>query len=67
MDNKFISPRKRLAMGESIGTDFGVDNLNSPAAGGPAQGGKYLGDHERAARPPIDGNQANPDHGNFDA
>jgi hypothetical protein len=44
--------------------NFGCDSLASKAAGGPVAPKKgYLKDDERTARSPIDGNQANPDHG----
>lgn len=44
--------------------NFGCDSLASKAAGGPVAAKKgYLKDDERTARSPIDGNQANPDHG----
>ena len=71
MDRAFeqgLSPRKRMAIGDpdplNVG-NFGVDGFSSTAVnGGPkASANKMLADHERAARGPIDGNQANPDHG----
>lgn len=67
MDYTGIRQRKVIAMGGTPPNgDFGVEPLTSRNAGGPDLGktnGKYLKDDERAARPPIEGNQANPDHG----
>lgn len=64
----YVSPRKREAMGgDPLKPDtFGVDQFGSSTVNGPAPGkGGYLKDHERGARPPIGGNQANPDHGDY--
>ena len=62
-----IPLHKLIARGEGYpGADdnFGCDSLASKAAGGPVAPKKgYLKDDERGARSPIDGNQANPDHG----
>lgn len=61
-----IKMQKQLAMGGSLPEgNFGVEPLSSHSAGGPAgnTAGGHLKDDERAARSPIDGNQANPDHG----
>lgn len=68
VDDKYVSPRKRAAMGGNPlkPDDFGVDKLSSHAAGGPAPARGMLKDHERAASGPIDGNQANPDHGDYE-
>ncbi len=65
INEKFISPRKRLAMGGTMPDgDFGVDSLASRVAGGPtSQGSGYLKDDERGAGPPLGGNQRQPDHG----
>lgn len=64
MDN-LIPQHKRLAMGEDIldAGNFGVDSLASKAAGGPRPGTGDMPDKARGAAPPINGNQANPDHG----
>lgn len=63
-----IRLQKQIAMGDTKAMDvgnFGVDSLDSHSAGGPVKGGsnKTLGDGERAARGPVDGHQANPNHG----
>lgn len=58
--------RKQIALGRTdLNQDYGVAKFDSNAVnGGPkASANKMLADHERAARGPIDGNQANPDHG----
>lgn len=67
MNDQLIPQRKRLAMGRGLlEGDFGVEKFGSSAVNGPAAAkSKYLGDHERGARPPIDGSQANPDHGDY--
>lgn len=65
---KYVSPRKRLAMGDkdalAVG-DYGVTHLSSHSAGGPngEEGSDYMPDSRRGAPPPIQGNQANADHG----
>lgn len=65
-DLKGIRMHKQIAMGGSMPTgDFGVEKLDSKSAGGPGRK-EYSGtlkDDDRAARSPIDGNQANPNHG----
>lgn len=61
--NDGIPLRKSLAMGGSLPTgDFGVEKLAS-VEGSVKPSNKMLGDGERAATPPINGNQANPNHG----
>lgn len=63
-DTEGLRLHQRLAQGLPLPEgDFGVENLTSKNAGGPVHGGKTLKDHERAAGKPINGNQANPDHG----
>lgn len=63
--NPGIKLHKQLAMGREglPDTDFGVEKFGSKTVNGPGPKAGYLKDSERAARPPIDGNQANPDHG----
>lgn len=60
------SLRKRLAMGKPLpeGT-FGVEPLGGVQgdAHTPVAREVHLKDHERGAGPPINGNQANPNHG----
>lgn len=67
MADRLIPLSTLLAMGEGYpGEDnnFGCESLASKSAGGPVAPKKgYLKDDERTARSPIDGNQANPDHG----
>jgi hypothetical protein len=66
INEKFVSPRKRLGMGGTMPDgDYGVESLASKAVNGPAgeEGDSYMPDHKRGAAPPIQGNQANPDHG----
>lgn len=59
-----LSLRKRLAQGVDLPSgDFGVDKLNSKAAGGPKSSSGTLSDSERGAGPPVGHNQANPNHG----
>lgn len=65
---KYVSPRKRMAMGDkdplAVG-NYDVMPLSSHDAGGP-KGGKtsgYLKDDERGVGPPLGGNQRNPVHG----
>jgi len=64
INDKYVSPRKALAMGGSMPTgDYGVEQLASKAVNGPSGvGNGHLKDHERTAGPPIGGNQANPKH-----
>lgn len=58
--------RKRLAMGKALPSgDFGVASLSSKCAGGQDTQDAHLADHERGAGKPINGNQANPNHGKF--
>lgn len=54
-----------MGSGGAAGENFGVDALSSHSAGGPGGGSanRTLKDHERGAGPPVDHNQANPDHG----
>lgn len=67
MANGLVSLHKVMAMGDgypSSDNSFGCESLSSKSAGGPVAPKKgYLKDDERTARSPIDGNQANPDHG----
>lgn len=59
-----IRMQKQIAMGGDMPSgDFGVSKLNSKDAGGPSGKTTTLKDNERGAAPPINGNQANPDHG----
>lgn len=68
LDERFISPRKRMAQGDKdplkVG-DYDVAHLDSTTAGASniEQGKDYLPDHKRGAPPPVQGNQASPDHG----
>lgn len=56
--------QKVLAMGGGLPEgDFGVEKLASRSVNGPDYSHKNLKDDERGARSPINGNQANPDHG----
>lgn len=62
-DMSGIRMQKQLAMGGSLPTgDFGVEKLAS-VEGSVKPSGVTLKDDERGARSPINGNQANPDHG----
>ena len=58
-----ISNHKLMAMGKPMESgDFGVEKLASVQGKyKPVKG--HLADHERAAKPPIGGHQANPYHG----
>lgn len=60
-----LKQHQMLARGEGLMSgSFDVDPLSSHAAGGPAPTGSgTLPDHQRGAKPPIGGNQAQPDHG----
>lgn len=60
-----LKQHQLMARGEGLlSGDFDVPKLSSHAAGGPAPAGAgYLKDSQRAAKPPIGGNQSNPDHG----
>lgn len=63
-----IRLQKRIAMGDTTALDagnFGVDSLDSHSAGGPIKGKTEgtLDDKSRGAGKPVDGHQANPDHG----
>ena len=69
MFERFISPRKRMAMGDEdplrVG-DYDVTPLSEVqgmAGSATKAGNSYLKDDERTARSPIGGNQANPNHG----
>lgn len=66
---RYVSPRKRMAMGDKDPLNVGnydVEPFSSGTVNGGGRTRGYLGDHERGAAPPIGGNQANPDHGRTD-
>lgn len=59
-----INGHKLMAMGEPYPSgDFGVEPFGSGAVNGEAGHGKTMKDSQRNA--PINGNQANPSHGDF--
>lgn len=64
---KYVSPRKRMAMGDKDPLKVGNYDCTSLAAANKdmpsGKGNGYLKDDERAARSPIEGNQANAQHG----
>ena len=68
MAEPLLKQHQLLARGEPLPSgNFEVAALSSHSAGGP-KGGKsdgMLKDHQRGAAPPIGGNQANPDHGEY--
>lgn len=66
MANNFLRQRQNQARGDGVieAQSFGAESLASMMTGPPTPAAKdHLKDHERGARPPISGNQAQPDHG----
>jgi hypothetical protein len=65
-NERYLKQHQRIARGDPDPFDtsgFGVESFASMNGGGGNTSKRTLRDHERGAKPPIGGNQSNPDHG----